>query len=140
MSVPLWLPYALFLAVALGLYLLRHRRRHEAHAQELKDAVAAGLVEPPSLHPVLDPSRCMGSGSCAAACPEGALGVVDGRAVLKNASACIGHGACLAACPTEAIQLVFGTEKRGIDIPHLSAEFETNVPGLPSLANWAAWA
>jgi thioredoxin reductase len=50
--------------------------------------------------------------------------------VLKNASACIGHGACLAACPTEAIQLVFGTEKRGIDIPHLSADFETNVPGL----------
>jgi thioredoxin reductase/ferredoxin len=130
MSVPLWLPYALFLAVALSLYLLRHRRRHEAHAQELKDAVAAGLVEPPSLHPVLDPSRCMGSGSCAAACPEGALGVVDGRAVLKNASACIGHGACLAACPTEAIQLVFGTEKRGIDIPHLGAEFESNVPGL----------
>jgi thioredoxin reductase/ferredoxin len=130
MSMPLWLPYALFLAIALGLYLLRHRRRHEVHVRELKDAVAAGLVEPPSLHPMVNPSRCMGSGSCAAACPEGALGVVDGRAVLKNASACIGHGACLAACPTEAIQLVFGTEKRGIDIPHLSADFETNVPGL----------
>ena len=45
MSVPLWLPYALFLAVALGLYLLRHRRRHEVHAQELKDAVAGMLTE-----------------------------------------------------------------------------------------------
>jgi thioredoxin reductase len=55
---------------------------------------------------------------------------VNGRAVLKNAAACIGHGACLAACPVEAIKLVFGTEKRGIEIPHISPEFETNVPGI----------
>jgi thioredoxin reductase len=30
----------------------------------------------------------------------------------------------------EAIQLVFGTEKRGIDIPHVKPTFETNVPGI----------
>ena len=100
------------------------------HAQELKQSLEAGLAEPPSLHPVIDPSRCIGSGSCARACPEEALGVVDGKAVLINGSACIGHGACLAACPVEAITLVFGTEKRGIDIPHVSPEFETNVPGI----------
>jgi thioredoxin reductase (NADPH) len=34
------------------------------------------------------------------------------------------------ACPVDAIQLVFGTEKRGIDIPDVTPEFETNVPGL----------
>ncbi|MFZ5544271.1 MAG: NAD(P)-binding domain-containing protein [Pseudomonadota bacterium] len=130
MSITLWLPYAALLVVAVGWYLLRHRRRHHAHAQALKEAVEAGLVEPPSLHPVVNPALCMGSGACAKACPEEALGVVNGKMVLKNAAACIGHGACLLACPVEAIQLVFGTDKRGIDIPHISPEFETNVPGI----------
>jgi thioredoxin reductase (NADPH) len=55
---------------------------------------------------------------------------VRGKAVLINGSACIGHGACLSACPVDAISLVFGTEKRGIDIPNISAEFETNVAGI----------
>lgn len=43
---------------------------------------------------------------------------------------CIGHGACETACPVEAISLVFGTEKRGIDIPQVKPTFETNVPGI----------
>ncbi len=125
-----WLLYGAVLFSALGFYLWRHRRVQAAHAQDLREAVEAGLVEPPSLHPVIDTARCIGSGSCVQACPEEALGVVNGKAVLKNASACIGHGACFAACPVEGISLVFGTEKRGIDIPHLSAEFETTVPGV----------
>jgi len=122
--------YAASLLLVLVLYLRRHRRLQRAHAQDLKESIEAGLVEPPSLHPVVNPSRCIGSGSCARACPEEALGVVGGKAVLKNASACIGHGACLSACPVEAISLVFGTETRGIDIPNISAAFETNVRGI----------
>ena len=50
--------------------------------------------------------------------------------MLINAASCIGHGACHAACPVDAITLVFGTEKRGIDIPDVSPDFETNVPGI----------
>ena len=50
--------------------------------------------------------------------------------MLINASACIGHGACKVACPMNAIDLVFGTEKRGVDIPNISPEFETNVAGI----------
>ena len=122
--------YGAALAVILILYLRRSRRLHQSAAQELKESLEAGLAEPASLHPVVNPARCMGSGSCARACPEDALGVVRGKAVLINASACIGHGACLSACPVEAISLVFGTEKRGIDIPNISPEFETNVPGI----------
>ena len=125
----LWI-YAGVLLLALVGHLLHQRRTQRAHAQELHDARAAGLAEPPSLHPVIDPVRCLGSGSCVKACPEDALGIVGGKAVLKNASACIGHGACEAACPFDAIQLVFGTENRGIEIPNLSPDFETDVPGI----------
>lgn len=125
-----YLLYAAVLAAVIWLYLRRNQRAQATDRKELKEAFEAGLGEPPSLHPVVDAARCIGSGSCARACPEEALGVVDGKAVLKNGSACIGHGACLMACPVEAISLVFGTEKRGVDIPNISPHFETNVPGI----------
>jgi thioredoxin reductase (NADPH) len=108
----------------------KRRKKESAHAAELQEAVAKGMTEPPSLHPVINPIRCIGSASCVRACPEEALGIINGKAVLTNASACIGHGACLAACPVDAISLVFGTERRGIDIPNIKPNFETNVPGI----------
>ena len=122
--------YVLVACAIMVLYLMRQRRIHRANAAEFRDAVENGLNEPPSLHPVVDLTRCMGSGACAKACPEEALGVINGKAVLVNAAACIGHGACRAACPVEAISLVFGTEKRGVDIPNVSPDFETNVRGI----------
>jgi len=123
----------LYLAVMLGLwwiYLARRRRLQRKHAEQLRQSIEAGLNEPASLHPVVDPQRCLGSSSCIKACPEDALGLVDGKAVLVNGAACIGHGACRAACPVEAIELVFGSEKRGIDIPQISPNFESNVKGI----------
>jgi thioredoxin reductase (NADPH) len=112
------------------LYLKRKWRIEREHAEQLAESREAGLLEPPSLHPVVEPARCIGSGSCVTACPEEALGIINGKAVLINAASCIGHGACLAACPVDAISLVFGTEKRGIDIPEVTPNFESNVPGL----------
>lgn len=108
----------------------RRARRHASELQQLRETERAGLNEPPSLHPVVDPNRCFGSGACTRACPEGALGVVNGKATLINAAACIGHGACHAACPVQALTLVFGTERRGVDIPNVSETFETNVEGV----------
>ncbi len=122
--------YLAAIAIVMVLYLRRQKRIHESHTAELRESIESGLAEPPSLHPVVDLTRCMGSGACVKACPENALGVVNGKAVLINAAHCIGHGACLTACPVEAIKLVFGTEKRGIDIPNISPGFETNVPGI----------
>ena len=114
----------------LMLYLRRHKGKERVHVENLRQSIAAGLAEPQSLHPVVDNLRCIGSGSCVRACPEQALGIVNGKAVLTNGAACIGHGACLSACPVEAIKLVFGTEKRGVDIPNVKPNFETNVPGI----------
>ncbi|HET7364130.1 MAG TPA: NAD(P)-binding domain-containing protein [Burkholderiales bacterium] len=114
----------------LATYVLR-RRRHERESRErLTEAVSSGLNEPASLHPRIDPVRCLGSAACVSACPEKAIGIIDGKAQLVNAAACIGHGACKAACPHDAIELVFGTSKRGMDIPMVKPNFETNVPGL----------
>ncbi len=122
--------YLAVIGVAMLLYIRRQRRVHAMHAAELAASVEGGMAEPPSLHPVINNVRCIGSGSCVKVCPEEALGIVKGKAVLVNAAACIGHGACRLACPVEAISLVFGTEKRGIDIPEVNPEFETNVPGI----------
>ncbi len=122
--------YLAVIAIAMVLYVRRQRRIHAMHAAELATSVEGGMAEPPSLHPVINNVRCIGSGACAKVCPEDALGIVKGKAVLVNAAACIGHGACRLACPVDAITLVFGTEKRGIDIPEVNPEFETNVRGI----------
>jgi thioredoxin reductase (NADPH) len=125
--------YYLYLGVFIGivgLYLRSRQKKHALHEKELLEAQEGGMNEPPSLHPVVDKVRCIGSGACVPACPEGAIGVIGGKAVLVNAASCIGHGACAGACPVEALALVFGTEKRGVDIPAVTPEFESNVPGI----------
>jgi thioredoxin reductase/Pyruvate/2-oxoacid:ferredoxin oxidoreductase delta subunit len=116
--------------VVMVLYLRRQANLNRRNQDRLNSAVEAGLTEPPSLHPVIDPVSCIGCGSCVPVCPEHALGLIDGKGALIDPTHCIGHGACAVACPVKAINLVFGTEKRGMDIPQVSPEFETNVPGI----------
>jgi thioredoxin reductase/NAD-dependent dihydropyrimidine dehydrogenase PreA subunit len=107
----------------------RRRAERESHEKEM-EALRYGLAEPATLYPVVDPERCMGSGFCIEVCPEGVLGIRDGQAVAIAAARCIGHGLCERSCPAEAIRLVFGTARRGVDIPRIKENFETNVPGL----------
>jgi len=123
--------YIIPLGFVLGLYLIVRDRASDRASAVHAAALEAGLIEPPSLHPVIDPVVCLGCGACANACPEGdVIGLIKGKAVLIEPTHCIGHGACAKACPTEAISLVFGTERRGIDIPFVDADFQTNVPGI----------
>jgi len=118
--------------LALLVWHIGRRRRLERRSARVQRET--GSAEPASLHPVIDPARCIGCGGCLKACPEQehhtVLGIVAGRAALVNPGDCIGHGACKAACPVEAISLVFGSERRGVDIPLLSPAFESNVPGI----------
>ena len=126
--------YALPLGVIVAVYVWRQRRIHARHLRAMQDSVAAGMIEPASLHPLIDESKCLGCGSCITACPETShhdvLGLINGKAALIGPSECIGHGACKTACPFDAITLVFGTERRGLDIPVLKPNFESNVPGI----------
>jgi ferredoxin len=129
-----YLIYALPLLLIWAIYWARQRRRDDANAATLTEARESGLAEPASLHPLIDPTRCLGCGACVSACPEQpghqVLGLIAGKAQLIGPADCIGHGACKAACPTDAITLVFGTETRGVTIPVLTPTFESSVPGL----------
>ena len=54
----------------------------------------------------IDGDKCNGCGACAAACHEGAIGMVDGKAKLLRDDYCDGLGDCLPTCPTGAIRFV----------------------------------
>jgi thioredoxin reductase (NADPH) len=126
-----YLLYGLPCLLLLVWHVMRRRRLERRSAQLYEQTHSA---EPASLHPVINPSRCIGCGSCLKACPEQAhhevLGIVGGLATLINPGDCIGHGACKTACPVDAITLVFGSERRGVDIPLVSPSFESTVPGM----------
>ena len=54
----------------------------------------------------IDEEKCNGCGACAAACHEGAIAMVDGKAHLMRDDYCDGLGDCLPTCPTGAITFV----------------------------------
>ena len=95
------------LTVSICLLYVRAYLKKERESREVLDAARdAGLIEPPSLHPAIDPAKCIGCGTCVAACPENqVLGLIDGKAELINPTHCIGHGACKTACPVFAIEV-----------------------------------
>lgn len=113
------------------IYFKRIKRESLVVAEKVLVAKEEGRFEPVSLHPHIDPTICIGSGACISACPEkDILGIVDGIATVVNASSCIGHGACFHSCPVEAISLRIGTETRGIELPHVKPNYETNITGI----------
>src|SRR5258708_39124339 len=94
-----WLIYDIPAVWAVVLYLRRFRQRNREHREALKASIEQGLMEPPSLHPIIDSTRCIGSTSCVKACTEDALGIINNKAELPNAGNCIGDAAVLPACP-----------------------------------------
>ncbi len=123
--------YALLFLIILTLYFNSRKKRDQKNLKIREKQEEAGLAEPSSLHPVIDPAICIGCTACVDACPEkNVLGIVNGKSVMITPSNCIGHGACKTACPVDAITLVFGTEKRGLEIPVIKPDFESYVPGI----------
>ena len=123
----------LFVSICYFVYAsMQKRNMHHKKAKKLvAKAIKTGMNEPLTLHPEIDPTLCSGCGACTKVCPEGdILKMISHKAVLVGPTKCVGHGECERACPFNAITLVFGTKTRGMDIPRLSGNYETNVPGL----------
>jgi thioredoxin reductase/NAD-dependent dihydropyrimidine dehydrogenase PreA subunit len=75
--------------------------------------------------------HCIGCATCTNVCPEGdVLAMLGGKAVIVNGYKCIGHGLCADACPVGAIAMVMAKPGVGEDMPFLTREYETSVPGL----------
>ena len=124
---------------AFGLVALwQHRLQRERDAEDevklqakLKDAKELGADKAVAQHSHIHADKCIGCGSCVLACHEGdVLSVVSGLARVVHASHCIGCGKCEAACPMCAINVGLGDVSQRPDIPILSPELESSVPGL----------
>ena len=127
------LTYIIFAVILLATMIPYIRRMKAQEAKALEAAQRGGLSSagPRAQHPHIDVGKCIGCGTCVAACPEGdVLAVVAGKAAIVNGSRCIGHGLCAEACPVGAITIVMADPSIASDLPRLTREYETNVPNL----------
>ncbi len=126
-----WAAYGVLLLITSIPFVWVHRKRERETRKAEAEAEKYGLNQPATLHPVVDPYRCIAIGNCLDVCPEpNVIGLRGGQAIAVAPARCIGHGLCERVCPVDAIQLVFGTATRGVDIPRVRENFETNVPGI----------
>ncbi len=130
MDLLIYLGFGLFLVVPLALHVRRtHRRERAALAAAEKHRLQS--TGPRAQHPHIDVSHCIGCGACVDVCPEGkVLGVIGGKAAIVNGAKCIGHGLCAEACPVGAIEIVMASPSISADMPQLSREYESSVPGV----------
>jgi Fe-S-cluster-containing hydrogenase component 2 len=54
---------------------------------------------------IINPDKCKLSGECIKVCPQKAISVKDGKAVIDYKK-CDADGMCVPACPQDAIKLV----------------------------------
>lgn len=119
----------LIVTIAVPYWKKTHRQQKQAKLAREK-SVKAGLHEPATLHPHIDLLRCIGCAACVRACPEDALGIVNGRAAVVHGVRCVGHALCAEACPVSGITMGFGKPQQGMEIPFYDEHFMTNIRGL----------
>lgn len=88
----------------------------------------------------IDEEKCNGCGLCAAACHEGAIGMVGGKAKLLRDDYCDGLGDCLPTCPTGAISFVereaAAYDKEAVEANMRKAETESAGETKTQLMQW----
>jgi len=120
-------------AILVGLLVLssaRRTRKREAAAVAATRRAGLSPGGPRAQHPHIDISHCIGCGACVDVCPEDVLAVIAGKAAIISAHKCIGHGLCAEICPVGAIEIVMASPSMAADLPRLTPQLETTVPGM----------
>ena len=112
-------------------FYLRSLKKRERLAREAAEKGKLFSDGPKAQHPHIDNNYCIGCATCTSVCPEGdVLAMIGGKAVLVNGHKCIGHGLCADACPVGAIKMVMASPGMSADMPVLTPDFETTIPGM----------
>ena len=112
-------------------FYLKSLKKRERLAHEAAEKGKLFSEGPKAQHPHIDNNYCIGCATCTSVCPEGdVLAMIGGKAVIVNGHKCIGHGLCADACPVGAITMVMASPSMAADMPSLSADFETSIPGM----------
>ena len=124
----------MLLSLAVAYLRLREagRKRDAAVLAEQARAKSAGTHKARLQYPNIDLARCIGCGTCVAACPEqNVLEMVNGQAMVVHGARCMGHGRCASDCPVGAIAVELGDLSERHDIPVLTEKFESErTPGI----------
>lgn len=130
-AVLIWITMLGLAGLCVLVYTKQFRQRRAADTERLHQNQELGMDRPVGQYPLIDAGACIGCGTCVSACPEhDVLGIVMGRAVVINGARCIGHGKCAEACPVGAIRIGLGDITKRDDIPVLTPQGETTVPGV----------
>ena len=78
----------------------------------------------------IDPDKCNGCGDCVPSCAEGAITIINGKAVLAAENLCDGLGACLGECPMDAISV---EEREADEFDEVAVEKHLTSMGKPVL-------
>ncbi len=125
------LALALFAGLLVALARRRELRRMQRSLRE-RERVSRHGSDALLRHPVIDLSRCLGCGTCVAACPEdGVLELVHGQAMVVNGTRCEGISACERECPVGAVTVTIANLEERTDVPVVSASLEAE--GLPGV-------
>lgn len=130
-SMLIWTIAVLIVSAILIPYIIKFRIQQKKFIARKQEAQQLGIDQPRAQFPYVDVARCIGCGACVEACPEGdVLGVVYGKAAVINGLRCVGHGVCEEVCPVQGIKVGLGDITTRPDIPILSPENETSIPGI----------
>ena len=83
----------------------------------------------------IDPNKCNGCGLCVPSCAEGAIQIINGKAVLAADNLCDGLGACLGDCPLDAITI---EEREADEFDEVAVEKHLSAQGKPAPAHHPA--